>query len=104
MKKEINIQIDKILQETEYELSSFEKSVRPALNSSTSESVSKIFEIFFEPKTFTLSLGVSLGLFYTIFFSSLITGQEIYPELIVSFMLLIYPALRLVKFVKSKIR
>lgn len=104
MKKETNIQIDKILRETEHELSSFEKSVRPALNSPTSEFTSKIFEIFFEPKTFALSMGISLSLFYVIFFSSLMIGQEIHPELIISFTLFIYPTLRLIKFIKDKIR
>lgn len=104
MKKPTEQQIDQILKSTESELSNFENAVRPALNSQLSEQIHKIFEFIFEPKTFAISLAISLLIFYVFFFSALITGQELRPEFIISLTLITYPILYAIKFTKNKIR
>lgn len=104
MKKYTDIQIDKILKASDINLSSFEKSVRPALNSSLSEKIHAVFNIIFEPKTFTVSTILCLLIYYFILFLNIVYSNPTTPKTMFYLIITIYPLVRFIKFIKNKIR
>ena len=104
MKKETDKQIDTLLQETECQLSSFEKSTRSILNSEISEKIDWLFNIFFEAKTFAISISTSIIIYYIIFFTSIIHSFRVSPNLILILTAVFYIVLRIVKLIKNTIK
>ena len=104
MKKETDKQIDALLQETEYRLSNFEKSTRSILNSEFSEKIDRLFNLFFEAKTFAISISTSIIIYYIVFFTSIIHSFRVSSNLILIITAVFYIVLRIVKLIKNTIK
>ena len=104
MKKETDKQIDALLQETEYRLSNFEKSTRSILNSEFSEKIDRLFNLFFEAKTFAISIFTSTIIYYIVFFTSIIHSFRVSSNLILILTAVFYIVLRIVKLIKNTIK
>ena len=104
MKKETDKQIDVLLQETEYQLSNFEKSTRSILNSEFSEKIDRLFNLFFEAKTFAISISTSIIIYYIVFFTSIIHSFRVSSNLILILTVVFYIGLRIVKLIKNTIK
>ncbi len=104
MKKETDKQIDALLQETEYRLSNFKKSTRSILNSEFSEKIDRLFNLFFEAKTFAISISTSIIIYYIVFFTSIIHSFRVSSNLILILAAVFYIVLRIVKLIKNTIK
>ncbi len=104
MKKETDKQIDALLQETECRLSKFEKSTRSILNSEFSEKIDRLFNLFFEAKTFAISISTSIIIYYIVFFTSIIHSFRVSSNLILILTAVFYIVLRIVKLIKNTIK
>lgn len=104
MKKETYKQIDALLQETEYRLSNFEKSTRSILNSEFSEKIDRLFNLFFEAKTFAISFSTSIIIYYIVFFTSIIHSFRVSSNLILILTVVFYIGLRIIKLIKNTIK
>ncbi len=104
MKKETDKQIDALLQETEYRLSNFEKSTRSILNSEFSEKIDRLFNLFFDAKTFPISISTTIIIYYIVFFTSIIHSFRVSSNLILILTAVFYIVLRIVKLIKNTIK
>lgn len=104
MKNEINKQIDSILEQTSPDISNFENSVRPILNSELSDKISSILFIILEPKTFAISLIFSIVIYYIGFFISIILGYDFGGGAMLALLAFSYTPLRIIKSIKNKIK